>query len=175
MVPIGLPLWFREPHGHDRYKYIRDKKAKVNDRPGRPTPAAVIFSWKPSANREPVVFGSFNQTASICRARPSMMSQYMTFDIDVREGQDHGPGDRDARVKDKLLFDPDTAKQMTLEIVDTVPEDILAVLGEANAGANPQNHSYAIIRYTVGKEGPVRQFGQRERFTPGSDQETFFR
>jgi hypothetical protein len=98
----------------------------------------------------------------------------MPFDIDVREGQDHGTKDTDAHVKNKLLFDPSTAKRMTVEIVDKLPIDILAVLGEANVGANPQNHPYAIIKYTVGKEPPVWEFGQQEQFTPGSTQAAFF-
>jgi hypothetical protein len=48
------------------------------------------------------------------------------------------------------------------------------LLDEANVGTNPQYHSYAIIKYTVGKERPVREFGQRCPITPGSAQEAFF-
>lgn len=172
-VPAGAPAWFSEPHGHDRYKYFRNKKVKTNERPGRPTPATVILSWKPSANRQPVIFGSFNQTASICRARPSFMSQHMSFYIELREGQDHGPKSTEARVRDKLLFDPSNAKRMTVEIVGKLPDDIFALLGQVNVGANPENHSYAIIRYTMGKEPPVWDFDQRARFTPGSAQAAF--
>ena len=102
------------------------------------------------------------------------MTQYMNFDIDVREGQSYGIDDAGARVKDKLLFDPGTAKHMGFELVDTLPDDILDLLSEASVGANLQNHPFAIIRYTVGEEQPVREFGQLEQFTPGSAQEASF-
>ena len=100
------------------------------------------------------------------------MSQYMNFDIDVREGQIDGTKSANARVKDKLLFDPSTAKRMEFRIVDALPNDIAAMLGRQPN--EPQTHSYAVIRYTVGKERPVREFGQAEKFTRGSAQEAFF-
>lgn len=87
-MPASIPLWFRGAQRHGRYKYLRNKKVKTNERSGRPSPATAIFSWKSSPTRKPIIFGSFDRTDSICRARPSLMSQHMTFDIDVREGQD---------------------------------------------------------------------------------------
>ncbi|GAB7334588.1 hypothetical protein MBLNU13_g06563t2 [Cladosporium sp. NU13] len=172
-VPADLPDWFMERHEH-AYKYEKNKNVKSNDRPGRPTPATVVFSWQQSAHHEPISFGSYDDTASMCRARPSPMTQYINFDIDVREGQSHGMNDANARVKDKLLFDPGTATRMEFKVVNTLPDDILGLLGRANADVNSQTHTYAIIEYTVGKERPIREFAQRQPFTPGSAQAAFY-
>lgn len=70
----------------------------------------------------------------------------MNFDIYFREGQSYGINDADARARDKLLFDPGTAKRMDFEILDILPEDILDLLSEADVGANLQIHPFAIIR-----------------------------
>lgn len=96
-----LPLWFHERHENDRYRDEEKKDVKKHEHPGRPTPAVVVFSWKSSADREPLIFGSLDDLCSMCRARPSFMTQYVTFDIDVREGQSYGMDDADARVKDR--------------------------------------------------------------------------